>query len=400
MSSSVLDETTTPTIPATARPYIAGGLAALSAGAAAIHFAVVFEHFSQYVLYGVFFLVIAWAQAIWAAVVLWRPSRSWLWLGIAGNAIISVVYFASRITGLPFGPDKGHTEPFGALDVMCTILELALIAGCAALLWQPSLAGRPVRRRSGLAYIASLAAFPAAVIAVTTAVMTPGWAGPEGPAGMARGPAMTTSATAPGAQPGMGDMGTTDGLPDMRMYGSAAPATAAQVIAAANLIKATDASLARYTSVRAAFAAGYTYVLKTNGEEHLLYDGPNPAYAGLDPRHPSSLVYAISVPHHAPILLGAMYIENGNTNGPQIGGGLTRWHSHLTVCEHGKPTIAGFGVQLRGTCNPAAWHDQYTSQMLHVWVVPYPGGPFSDDLSRTATNAAVRAVLSGGRTQG
>jgi hypothetical protein len=393
MSAPVLDDTTTRNIPATARPYLAGGLAALSAGAAAIHFAVVFGHFSEYVLYGVFFLIISWAQAIWAAVVLWRPSRLWLWLGIAGNAIILAVYLASRTTGLPFGPDKGHTEPFGGLDVVCAVVELALVAGCAALLWRPSLADRPVRRRTGFAYIASLAAFPAAVIAVTVAVMTPGWAGPEGPAGMASGPNMTAAAAAPGAQPGMGDMGTTDGLPDMRMYGSPAPATAAQVVAAANLIKATDASLARYASVQAAFAAGYTYVLKTNGEEHLLYNGPSPAYAGLDPQHPSSLVYAINVPHHAPILLGAMYIENDRTNGPQIGGGLTRWHSHLTVCQNGKPTIAGFGVQLRGTCNPATWHDQYTSQMLHVWVVPYIGGPFSDDLSRSATNAAVRAVL-------
>jgi hypothetical protein len=31
--------------------------------------------------------------------------------------------------------------------------------------------------------------------------------------------------------------------------------------------------------------------------------------------------------------------------------------------------------------------------MLHVWVVPYPGGVFSDDLSSAATNAAVNAVL-------
>jgi hypothetical protein len=64
MSTSVLDETTTRSTPATARPYVYGGLAALSAGAAAIHFAVVFEHFSEYVLYGVFFLIISWAQAI------------------------------------------------------------------------------------------------------------------------------------------------------------------------------------------------------------------------------------------------------------------------------------------------------------------------------------------------
>src|SRR5262252_4220040 len=393
MSASVLDETPTRNTPATARPYLFGGLAALSAGAAAIHFAVVFEHFHQYVLYGVFFLIIAWAQAIWAGVMLWRPSRPWLWLGIAGNAIIVAVYFASRTTGLPFGPDKGHPEAYGALDVVSVILEVALIAGCAALLWRPSLADRPVRRRTGVAAIASLAAFPAAVIAVTAAVMTPGWAGPEGPKGMASGSNMTTSATAPGAQPGMGDVGTTDGLPDMRMYGSTAPATAAQVVAAGNLIKATDASLARYKNVQAAFAAGYTYILRTNGEEHLLYDGSNPAYAGLNPQHPSSLVYAIDVPHHAPILLGAMYIENGNANGPQVGGGLTRWHTHLTVCENRKPTIAGFNLQLRGTCNPARWHDQYTSQMLHVWVVPYSGGPFSDDLSRAATNAAAGAAL-------
>jgi len=44
----------------------------------------------------------------------------------------------------------------------------------------------------------------------------------------------------------MGDMGTTDGLPDMRMYGSAAPATAAQILASGQLIKQTDATLARF----------------------------------------------------------------------------------------------------------------------------------------------------------
>src|SRR5690348_15813280 len=183
MSATVLDESTDRSTFATARPYLAGGLAALSAGAAAIHFAVVFEHFTEYVLYGVFFLIISWAQAIWAAVVLWRPSKLWLWLGIAGNATIVAVYFASRLTGLPFGPDKGHTESFGALDLVSVILEVALIAGCAALLWRPSLLDRPVRRLTGFARIASLAAFPPAVIAVSTAVMTPGWAGPEGPAG-------------------------------------------------------------------------------------------------------------------------------------------------------------------------------------------------------------------------
>jgi len=340
-----------------------------------------------YALYGVFFLVISWAQLIWAAIVLWRPSRLWLWLGVAGNAVVVAVYVASRTAGLPIGPDVGNPEPVGGLDVVSVVLEVALIAGCAALLWRPSLTARPVRRFGTFGTAASLAAVPAFVVAVTAAVMTPALAGPEGP-----GVASNLRTAAPGLQ-GMGDMGTTGGLPDMKMYGSTAPPTAAQVIAAGQLIKQTGASLARYRSVQAAFAAGYTYVLRTNGEEHLLYDGGNPAYAGLSPQHPSSLVYAINVPRHAPILLGAMYIEDGHANGPQVGGSLTRWHAHLVVCDGGKPTVAGFGVQLRGFCDPATWHDRYTEQMLHVWVVPYPGGPFSDDLSRAATNAAVRAVL-------
>jgi hypothetical protein len=391
MSAPVLADEQVRAPAATARPYILGGLASLSVGAAAIHFAVIFEHFAEYALYGAFFLVISWAQLIWAAVVLWRPSRLWLWLGLAGNAAIVAVYVASRTTGLPIGPDVSNPEPVGGLDVVSAVLEVALIAGCAALLWRPSLSARPVRRFGTFGTVASLAAVPAFVVAVTAAVMTPALAGPEGPTGM--GAAAASKPGAPAGLPGMGDMGTTAGLPDMKMYGSTAPPTAAQVIAAGQLIKATDASLARFRSVQAAFAAGYTYVLRTNGEEHLLYDGGNPAYAGLNPQHPSSLVYAINVPHHAPILLGAMYIEGGRANGPQVGGSLTRWHAHLVVCDGGKPTIAGFGVQLRGFCDPAAWHDRYTAQMLHVWVVPYPGGPFSDDLSRAATSAAVRAVL-------
>jgi hypothetical protein len=397
MSTSVLASKEVRTGPATVRPYILGALAALSVGAAAIHFAVVFEHFVEYTLYGAFFLVISWAQLIWPAVLLWRPSRLWLWLGIAGNAIIIAVYVASRTVGLPFGPDLHNTESVGALDVVSCALEFLLIVGCAVLLWRPSLADRPVARRGAVARVAALVAVPVAVIAATTAVMTPGWAGPEGPAGMAAGmssPSSSNSQSSSGSlTSGMGDMGNTDGLPDMQMYGSTAPPTAAQVQAAAQLIEQTDVSLKRYANVQAAFAAGYTYVLKTNGEEHLLYNGDDPGYQGLNPQDPSSLVYAINVPNHAPILLGAMYIMGDQQNGPQIGGGLTRWHSHLVTCVNGRQTIAGFGVQLRDSCNPATWQDTYTAQMLHVWVVPYPGGVFSDDLSAAATNAAVQAVL-------
>src|SRR5262245_21254451 len=171
MSTSVLADEKVRVMPATARPYLLGALASLSAAAAAIHFAVAFEHFKEYLLYGVFFLVLAWAQLIWPAVLLWRPSRPWLWLGIAGNAAVLAVYAASRTVGLPFGPDLHLPEPVGALDVVSCVLEFALITGCAALVWRPSLADRPVRRRGGVA-AATLLAFPVLAIAATTAVMT------------------------------------------------------------------------------------------------------------------------------------------------------------------------------------------------------------------------------------
>jgi hypothetical protein len=389
-------------------------MAALSAGAAAIHFAVMFEHFDEYSLYGVFFLVLAWAQLIWPVVLItlslltrafltWTPARTlrlWLWLGVAGNVLVLVIYFSSRSIGLPFGPDTTEVEAWGGLDLVCAIEEILLVVIAAAVLARPSLLDRQVRFRGQARWLASLLAAPVVVIAATTAVMTPAWAGSEGPAGMASGsmssPASSGSSSTSSddsLQGGMGDMGSINGQPVMQMYGNTNAPDAAQVQAAANLIKETDASLARFENVNNAIAAGYTYRLATNGEEHLLYDGGNPAYQGLNPQDPSSLVYAINVKGHAPILLGAMYLMPDNASGPQVGGGLTRWHSHLEICQGGKIIIAGFGVALRGHCDPSTWTDQYTTQMLHVWVVPYPGGVFSDDLSSAATTAAAQAAL-------
>jgi hypothetical protein len=421
----VMDGTEARISPATARPLLLGAMAALSAGAAAIHFAVMFEHFGEYSLYGVFFLVLAWAQLVWPVVLIalpfltWAPARArparfpagwspsgltplaarrlavWLWLGVIGNAGVLVIYFASRSIGLPLGPDTKSVEAWGGLDLVCAIEEILLVVIAAAILARPGLLARAVRPRSQARSLASLLAAPVVVIIATAAVMTPAWAGSEGPAGMASGSSGSSSmaSSAGSLQGGMGDMGSINGLPVMQMYGSTNAPTAAQVVAAANLIKETDASLVRFENVNNAIAAGYTYRLATNGEEHLLYDGGNPAYQGLNPQDPSSLVYATNVKGHAPILLGAMYLMPGSENGPQVGGGLTRWHSHLEVCQGGQIIVAGFNVALRGHCDPANWKDTYTTQMLHVWVVPYPGGVFSDDLSTAATTAAARAAL-------
>ena len=63
--------------------------------------------------------------------------------------------------------------------------EILLVVIAAAVLARPRLLCRPVRFRSQTRSLASLLAAPVVVIAATTAVMTPAWAGSEGPAGMA-----------------------------------------------------------------------------------------------------------------------------------------------------------------------------------------------------------------------
>lgn len=60
-------------------------LATLSAACAVIHFSVAGEHFREYWLFGVFMLVVAWAQLLWAVVAAARPSRAALWAGAGLN---------------------------------------------------------------------------------------------------------------------------------------------------------------------------------------------------------------------------------------------------------------------------------------------------------------------------
>ncbi|MGQ0669308.1 MAG: hypothetical protein ACT4PO_06510, partial [Actinomycetota bacterium] len=91
------------------------GTAALSAGAAAIHLAVVEDHFEEYVLFGVFFVAVGAMQALWAVLILAKPSK-WVYItGLVGNAGIVVLWVVSRTTGLPIGPEPGSPEAAGVL---------------------------------------------------------------------------------------------------------------------------------------------------------------------------------------------------------------------------------------------------------------------------------------------
>ena len=171
--------------PTNADPSISvaqASLAALSMAAAAIHFAVMGEHFAEYVAFGVFFSVVAWLQAIWAVGVMVLPSRRLLLVGLVGNALVALVWLTSRTAGLPIGPEAGAPEPASFVDVLSTILEVAIVVGTATLL----LRGRPTPSVRRLPVWLGLAGLVVVLAMLTTWSVAAG-ANPEGEQGMDHG---------------------------------------------------------------------------------------------------------------------------------------------------------------------------------------------------------------------
>jgi hypothetical protein len=106
----------------------------ISVAAAGIHFGVMADHFDEYFLFGLFFSVVAWLQALWAMGIAVAPGRFLLAAGLVGNLGVAAIWTVSRTTGLPIGPDAGSAEAVGFADALSTALELLIVAGSALLL--------------------------------------------------------------------------------------------------------------------------------------------------------------------------------------------------------------------------------------------------------------------------
>ena len=100
--------------------------AMLSGFAAAIHLWVVPEHLAEWWGYGMFFLVLAAAQALYALVILRSQRPVLVVTGIVGTVAILALYAWSRVVAVPLGPMAGDVEEVGWLDTVCTIAEVTL----------------------------------------------------------------------------------------------------------------------------------------------------------------------------------------------------------------------------------------------------------------------------------
>jgi hypothetical protein len=145
-------------------PVLRPALALLSAGAAVIHFVVIPGHWEAYWGQGLFFIVAAVAQLLWAVWIVAAPSRFIYLAGAAGNAAIVALWVITRTAGVPAGPGAGEREAVEFADTLATVFEVLLVVGALAL--ARGVPARPIRWPAGALTASALLAL---VVAALTA---------------------------------------------------------------------------------------------------------------------------------------------------------------------------------------------------------------------------------------
>jgi hypothetical protein len=403
-----------------ARRVLGYCLAIISVAAAVIHFAVAGEHFQEYWVFGVFMLVVAWLQLLWAVAVVSRPASWLLWGGAVVNAGIIVIYILTRTVGDMIGPTPHDVEPFGFGDGLCTVLEALIVAGCVFLvlnrndyrLPREHLLGAPAATGGAVVVLLSIALVaggPDMVMSASDAPAAPA-ATTGGSASSGSGmhmsgalPASVASLSLPTSTPG-GSISMPSPnmqmMPGMKMASPVMCTSApnkTQQQAAVSLVDTSWRGAERFRSLAAAEAAGYFPITPTGAKVvhylnikyyiHTMEGGPI-----LDATEPQSLVYA-NTPKGA-VLAAAMYISPKGFGTPQPGGCLTQWHVHTNLCTTSLGVVTGVISAVTPTC-PAGSANKVSPPMMHVWFVPIAGGPTAIDAPDAQIVRAAERVRSG-----
>lgn len=135
--------------------------------------------------------------------------------------------------------------------------------------------------------------------------------------------------------------------------------TAKEVRDADVLVAKTTIALQRWTDPNTAVADGFVPLgFEPNGVHHYLSQPNITEPAALDPDRPESIVYG-RLPNGELRPIGAMFmVSKQGERGPRPGGCLMTWHTHgWPFAQPGKQSV----------------------EMVHVWTIPVPGGPFAHE---------------------
>jgi hypothetical protein len=239
--------------------------------------------------------------------------------------------------------------------------------------------------RSSLGSASRIFAAPIALVVVTAGGFSAGCGGGSDPLAADRSTPTTISATAPRAPvvpplvcklspgtkrlPASRRRGLIDHLlqyPDLTLATPGERRRAERVLA--QLVLA--AKKGSWRDVQAAERAGYdtrTRARKPGDSAVHYFHAERPqeprGRALLNARRPKALIYA-NAPGQPLALVGAMWSMRDGERGPNPGGPITRWHSHV-VCKQGNRR--GLKPPASGKCAPGSRLVQGSSEMLHVW---------------------------------
>jgi hypothetical protein len=363
-------------------------LAALLAGAGAIHVAMAPSHLGESAVEGAGFLVSAWAQlGLAAAVLLRKPGRALLAVTTGVSAALIAAWVVSRTAGLPFGAHSGHAESVSIVDGVCVGLEAVAVLMAVGLLLG---LGAGFWKIKAVALVGVLGALGLTTAAVASPAARDHAAHSHGAHGAEAGAGHSHGAVGENGDD-LGFSALSNG--HQHEHGQDEPLTPAETQKLSGELAATADLVEKYPTIADAEAAGWhragpfspglgthymgpDYVLNSDGDMDaedlqapmLVFDGTGPDAQ----------------------LAGFMYLAYGTETEPTgFAGPNDHWHFHEKVCivqGEGGVIDTPFGADLEGVteqmCTEAggSWIAS-TGYMVHAWNVPgyeSPDGMFTE----------------------
>jgi hypothetical protein len=347
-------------------------LAALAAGAGAVHLAMVPSHMDAWAVEGALFAVVGWAQLL-AAVgfVVSRDRRLDVAAAVTSAGLVAL-WAWSRTSGLPVGPQAGEAEAVGFVDVVAVGLEAALVAGVTVRRLGAAL------RPSGL-----LAVLPVTAVALASVAIASPSARDHAHAG--EGSHAHDTADEAHFDPAVALAGGHTHEDDFEPYLPMDAATFKQLGEQLALVR--EVTL-RFPTVADAKRAGLQRngsFVPGQGAHYLPTSNVFPPGAGPLER-PAAWLYA-GADDSSPVV-GVMYA--GGAPRVDFAGPNDRWHAHSDVCQATRPSAdggldtysEGEGMTEAACATRGGRFMRSTGQLMHVWTVPgweSPIGVFSHD---------------------
>ena len=357
---------------------VAGGS---SLGAGAIHAAAIGVH-AEHRQAVAAFTVVAAIQLGWGAILLARPGRLLIALGVVANVAIAGMWLLAKTSGIGFVEGLGEVEPVQFADSMAAALAIAAALGGLFHLFgigSRTLAGSPLATGTVAILLAGLS-LPGMLAAGSHAHAT-GAAG-HGAQGAATGGAGHDAHGAATGGAGHEAHGATSVPPkvfdpllpiDLSGLDGVSPQQQAR---AENLLAISLYELPQFSDPAALGAMGFVSIGDGfTGVEHYLNAANMNDDRILDPDYPESLVFDTTTTPKR--LAAAMFMMNPGdklADVPDVGGALTQWHIHNNLCFSG-PQVAGITNEA-GVC-PGNLTKGSETPMMHVWIQKHPCGPFA-----------------------